>query len=79
MYFREIIFGQEPGTREARGKGRWMAIMTIPLLFGIAWHYGVITSIELASKDIVAALWAQIQNVAEFLKSLQQFMSSVLH
>jgi len=67
MDFREQIFGRElePTERPAR-RGRWISILILLVLLGIAWRFGIPASV----KDIGIAIWNMLCDVAATIGDL---------
>ena len=75
MYFREVIFGQEQEIpKEHVRVGRIVLFATFALLVGVAWHYGIITSLALILRDLLAAVWNILSDVATSLGDLLHYL-----
>ncbi len=75
MYFREVIFGQEQEIpKEHVRVGRIVLLATIALLVGAAWHYGIISSFVLILRDLLAAVWDILSDVAASLGDLLHYV-----
>ncbi len=71
MYFREIFFPEGSPKRMSRG---WIVLVVIALLIGVAWHYGIITSVALALKPLVGSLWDMLSDMATAITDVLQYV-----
>ena len=75
MYLREVIFGQEQEIQKSHGRVSWIALLAmVALLFGVAWHYGIIASLSLTLRDVTAAVWDMISDLAASIGDLLHYI-----
>ncbi len=49
---------------------RWAAILAVALLVGMAWHYGIITSVALSLMGIVVGIWNLLCDVGSAFRDV---------
>ncbi len=50
--------------------GPWIAFLAIALLVRMAWRHGIITSVALALKDLVASIWNLLCDVGNTFRDV---------
>ncbi len=73
--FREVIFGQTTEAQKASSRRRWIALLVIAFLIGMAWHYGIITSAALLLKQLAVAIWNMLCDMADAVGDFLQYIS----
>ncbi len=53
----------------------WVATLAIALLAGVAWRYGIITTIALALKGIIVGIWNLLCDIGS---TFRDFLREVL-
>ena len=74
MYFREVVFGQEPYLSPRGSKKNWVVLASTILVFAIAWHYGIIASSYHLTKDLAEAAWNMLMDVYSSIRDLLQYI-----
>ncbi len=76
MYFREVIFGQPQEIPKTQIRGDRIALLAAAILIEVAWHYGIITSLALTSRDFIVKLWNMLSDAFAFFMSLPRYFPS---
>ncbi len=74
MDLRGMIFGQDRDIQEAEIRRKLITILAIPPLIGVAWHCGIIASVDLALKSVAAVIWNMLRDVAAALGDFLQYV-----
>jgi len=77
--WRGRFFKQDSGIPRVRSRGRWITILAIALLVGVAWNYGIITSAVLLLKSVVIDFWNTFCDVAAACRDFWHYVLGQWH
>ena len=80
MYWlRDRLFGRDPEIPRVPREGKWITILAIAVLVGVAWDYGIITSVALLLQSVVVGIWNMLVDVAVACRDFLQYVLDMRH
>lgn len=73
-WYRQMIFGQDPEEPKLKSRRGWIKITAIVLLFGLAWYFGIVTSVYNLLKVLAVAIWEMLADVFRACRDFVQYI-----